>query len=218
MEGRGLTGSPETGASGDTGVFGRIGASGIVAIVRVSSVEEAAETGLRLIDAGLDVIEVSFNTPGATGAIERLIAERPEALVGAGTVLTAGEARSAVAAGARFLLSPAYGEEVLAVAAEAGLPYIPGVFTAGDVWRCVDAGLDVLKLFPAAPLGPPGMRALLEPFPAVRCLPTGGITVEAAGEWLRAGAFALGMGGALSRATDPAKAAASIRAAMAPTA
>jgi 2-dehydro-3-deoxyphosphogluconate aldolase / (4S)-4-hydroxy-2-oxoglutarate aldolase len=129
-------------------------------------------------------------------------------------VLTAGQARSAIAAGARFLLSPAYGEEVRAVAADAGLPYIPGVFTAADIWKCLDAGLDVLKLFPAAPLGPAGMRALLEPFPAVRCLPTGGITVEAAEEWLRAGAFALGMGGALSRANDPASVAVSIRAAM----
>jgi len=209
-----MIGSPETSASGDTEVFDRIRATGIVAIVRVASLEEATATGLRLMDAGLDVIEVSFNTPGATGAIERLIAERPEAMVGAGTVLTTGEARSAVAAGARFLLSPAYGDEVHAVAAEAGLSYIPGVFTAADIWRCLDAGLDVLKLFPAAPLGPAGMRALLEPFPTVRCLPTGGITVEAAGDWMRAGAFALGMGGALSRASNPAKAAASIRAAM----
>lgn len=209
-----MSGSFETGTSGGSSVFGRIGTTRIVAIVRAASVEEATETGLRLIDAGLDVIEVSFNTPGATGAIERLIAERPEALVGAGTVLKAGEARSAAAAGARFLLSPAYGPEVLAVAAETGLSYIPGVFTAGDVWRCLAAGLNVLKLFPAAPLGPAGMRALLEPFPSVRCLPTGGITVEAAGEWLRAGAFALGMGGALSKAKDPAKAAASIREAM----
>lgn len=205
--------SGETGASRGTSVFDRIGAAGIVAIVRTASLEEATQTGLRLIGAGLDVIEVSFTTPGAAGAIERLIADRPAAMVGAGTVLTAADARSAVAAGARFLLSPAYGEGVLDVAAQAGVPYIPGVFTAGDVWRCLDAGLDVLKLFPAAPLGPAGMRALLEPFPAVRCLPTGGITVEAAGEWLRAGAFALGMGGALSRASDPAKAAASIRAA-----
>lgn len=209
-----MTGLAETGIGDNTALFDRMGATGIVAIVRVASSKEATETGLRLIDAGLDVIEVSFNTPEATSAIERLIAERPEAVVGAGTVLTAGEARSAVAAGARFLLSPAYGEEVLAVAADAGLPYIPGVFTAGDVWRCLNAGLDVLKLFPAASLGPSGMRALLEPFPTVRCVPTGGITIEAAGEWLRSGAFALGMGGALSRATDPAKAATSIRAAM----
>jgi len=194
-------------------VLDRIAATRVVAILRVGSPETAVETGLRLIDAGLDVIEVSFNTPRATLAIEQLLAARPDAVVGAGTVLTADEARAAVAVGATFLLSPAYGEAVQAVAAETGHPYIPGVFTAGDVWKCLDAGLDVLKLFPAAPLGPAGMRALLEPFPQVRCLPTGGITLESAGDWLRAGALALGMGGSLSKAPDPARAAAALRAA-----
>jgi 2-dehydro-3-deoxyphosphogluconate aldolase/(4S)-4-hydroxy-2-oxoglutarate aldolase len=193
------------------GVFERIGRLGVVAILRSASARDASESGLRLIDAGFEVIEVSFNTPEATTAIRTLRAERPDALVGAGTVLTADQARGAVAAGASFLLSPAFGEPVAAVAADAGLPYIPGVFTATDVWRCLMAGLEVLKLFPAAPLGHAGMRALLEPVPQVRALPTGGITIDSAADWMRAGAFALGMGGSLAEAADPAAAAAALR-------
>lgn len=209
-----MSGIRPGGASGGE-VLQRVGDLGAIAILRFGSWGEAVRAGLPLIDAGLEVIEVSFTTPDATRAIERLLAERPDALVGAGTVLTAEDSRRAATAGARFLLSPAYGEEVAAVAADLGLPYIPGVFTAQDVWRCLQSGLEVLKVFPAAPLGPAGMRALLEPFPQVRPVPTGGIAIDAAADWMRAGALALGMGGALTKAADPADAAEKLRQAMA---
>jgi 2-dehydro-3-deoxyphosphogluconate aldolase/(4S)-4-hydroxy-2-oxoglutarate aldolase len=192
-------------------VFERVAAIGVVAILRAASPETATATGIKLIDGGLDVIEVSYNTPDAPAAIAALVRERPDALVGAGTVLTVIEAHSAADAGARFLLSPAYGEEVHEVADELGLPYIPGVFTAADVWRCLKTGLEVLKIFPASPLGPSGMQALLEPFPQVRSLPTGGVSMKNAPEWLAAGAFGLGMGGSLSKATDPTAAAREMR-------
>ncbi len=192
----------------------RIGALGVIAIVRAPSPEDATATGLRLIDAGLDVIEVSFTTPDAAAVIEGLRASRPDALVGAGTVLTEREAGLAVKVGAGFLLSPAYGEAVDAVARGLDVPYIPGVITATDVWRCLERGLEVLKLFPAATLGPSGMQALLEPFPQVRPIPTGGVSVQSAGDWARVGAFALGMGGSLSRTDDPGAAAAALRAAL----
>jgi 2-dehydro-3-deoxyphosphogluconate aldolase/(4S)-4-hydroxy-2-oxoglutarate aldolase len=174
----------------------------IVAIVRRGDAESAVTTGLRLIDGGLDVVEVSFTTPEAPSAIRALAEARPDAEVGAGTVLTRREAEEALAAGARFFLSPIYSRDVAEVARAAECLYIPGVFTARELWEAQQDGWPVVKVFPAQALGPSGLRALLEPFGPVPTIPTGGIRLDAVADWLQAGAAAVGLGGALTGAVD----------------
>jgi 2-dehydro-3-deoxyphosphogluconate aldolase/(4S)-4-hydroxy-2-oxoglutarate aldolase len=174
----------------------------VIAIVRARDAAEALRTGIALVDAGLDVVEVSFNTPAAADAIRALAAERPQAFLGAGTVLDPASAEAAVEAGARFLLSPSYVPAVGEYARAAGVLYIPGVFTATELWQAVSAGWSTVKIFPASVLSPAGLRALLEPFPGVATVPTGGVGLHQVEEWLAAGARALGIGGALTRASD----------------
>lgn len=185
-------------------VFDRIADLGIVAIVRAQTQGDAVAMARSLYAAGCGVIEISFNTPGAAEAIAECARVLPESCIGAGTVLGVDEARAAVRAGARFLLSPVYEPMVAAVAADHGLLYVPGVFSAREVWEALRSGCQVLKLFPASVLGVTGMRALLEPFGPVAVLPTGGIGVGEVTVWRGAGAMAVGLGGTLTKSLDPA--------------
>jgi len=139
-----------------------------------------------------------LNVPGALDAISSLSAI-PGALVGAGTVMSAADARAALDAGARFLLSPVLVPEVVTAAHAAGAAAVPGAFTPTELDACTRMGADLVKLFPADRLTPADLRTLLAALPGARLLPTGGITTANAGEWLAAGAVAVGVGGALTR-------------------
>jgi 2-dehydro-3-deoxyphosphogluconate aldolase / (4S)-4-hydroxy-2-oxoglutarate aldolase len=118
--------------------------------------------------------------------------------------MSAADARTALDAGARFLLSPVLRPEVVDAAHAAGAAAIPGAFTATEIDACVRAGADLVKLFPADRLQPADLRVLLAALPNARLLPTGGITAATAADWLAAGAFAIGVGGALT--ADPRRA------------
>lgn len=194
-------------------VLRRIREERLVAIVRAASAGAALERALAWAEAGLGVIEVSFNTPEADAVLAELARRHPRLLVGAGTVLEAAQAEKAVAAGARFLLSPVFTPAVLETARAAGVLYVPGVMTPGELAAVLAAGLRLVKLFPAGALGPAGLKALREPFPGVDFLPTGGVAPEAAPAWFEAGALALGLGGALARAGDVRAAAQAVRSA-----
>ena len=188
-------------------VVARLRATGVVPIVRAASVARGEALVAAVEEAGFDVVEVSFNTPDAAALIGRIRARWPRVLVGAGTVLRPEEAAAASAAGARFLLSPVFDETVDQAARAAGCLYIPGVFTAHEVWAAVRAGRRLVKLFPASLLGIAGARALLEPFGPVGMLPTGGLGLADVAPWRAAGAVAVGLGGALARAEHPVEAA-----------
>ena len=149
------------------------------------------------IQAGLEVIEVTFTLRSAARAIERLRHEHPAALIGAGTVRTVAELEDAAAAGAEFLVAPGLNSQLVEAARIRGLPILPGVFTASEVDEALRLGVEMLKLFPSEPLGPAYMSALLQPFPAARLVPTGGITAANAGAYLKAGAAAVAMGSSL---------------------
>lgn len=181
----------------------RIGQCGIVAVVRAPDPATACETCHRLVAAGIGVIEVTFTVPRAGEAISALASTGGGALVGAGTVLRADQAREAVEAGARFLFSPTFTPAVAEVARDAQVLYIPGVFTPSEVANALDAGLRVLKLFPARMAGIAGMRALAEPFPEAAFIPTGGVEADDVAGWLGAGALAVGLGSYLTRGADP---------------
>lgn len=137
-----------------------------------------------LVAAGLPVIEVTLRTPQALDAIAAM-AKVPGAIVGAGTVLNAGQLAVAAEAGARFIVSPGLTAPLADEASSIAIPFLPGVATAGDIMRGLDLGLDRFKFFPAASSGGiPALKALGGPFGKVRFCPTGGITAETAGDWL----------------------------------
>ena len=171
--------------------------SRLIGIVRLDHLELAVAAATAAIDAGLDVIEVTFTLPTAARAIERLRAGRPKALIGAGTVRQLRELDAAIAAGAEFLVAPGLNLELLEAAHKAGVTMLPGVFTASEVDLALRHGAEILKLFPAEPAGPAYLAALLQPFPAARIVPTGGIAPDNAAAYLKAGAAAVAMGSSI---------------------
>lgn len=178
-----------------------IRAERLVAIVRSSSADEALCTARHLVRSGVRVVEVSLTTPDGLAAVAQLAAEAPDGVfVGAGTVLGEGTARAAVAAGARFLVSPIVPPDVLAIAAELDVVTIPGAATPTEMTSAVALGADFVKIFPASQWTPKTMADVLEALPQLPFVPTGGVTLDDADSWIAAGAAAVGMAGSLGRA------------------
>ena len=168
-----------------------------MAVLRVRRAELVEPSVAALAEGGLGAVELTFTTPGMAGELERARARHPELLLGAGTIREAEQARAAAAAGADFLVMPHLDVGLLEACLATGLPTMPGVFTPSEVAAAIDAGADLLKLFPAGSAGPAHLRALLGPFPGVRIVPTGGIGLADLPAWFAAGAFAVGVGGEL---------------------
>ncbi len=170
----------------------------VVAILRGrggAGIPDAART---LVDNGVRVVEVALTTPGALGALETLCSAAPqEAAIGAGTVLTAQAARDAVQAGACYLVTPAVLPDVIAAAADLGVPVLAGAFTPTEILSAHRAGAQLVKLFPAATGGPAYLKAVRDPLPHIPLVPTGGIAVDEVPRYLAAGATAVGLGGQL---------------------
>ncbi|MGP3976362.1 bifunctional 4-hydroxy-2-oxoglutarate aldolase/2-dehydro-3-deoxy-phosphogluconate aldolase [Streptomyces sp. 8N114] len=175
----------------------------VFAIVRADSYEKATATADILLGAGLTSLEISLTTPYALDAISTLRRETgDDSVIGAGTVLDSASARLAVDAGARFLVSPSLDEEVIRTGHRYGVPVFPGITTPTEMVRALELGADGLKLFPASQYGPGWLRDVRAALPQAPVLPTGGVTVEAAPEWIAAGAVACGMGSALTEGED----------------
>lgn len=172
-----------------------LGQAGLVAVVRARSAADAVEVSVALADGGVRAIEVAFTTPGATAAIASL-AQRlaGRAVVGAGTVLRRAEAEEAIAGGASFLVSPGFDRDVVKHVLAAGQTMLPGVATPTETMAAVRCGAPAVKLFPGSLGGPAYLQALRGPFPEVRFMPTGGVSLESIPAWFRAGAFAVGIG------------------------
>jgi len=143
------------------------------------------------VRGGFRAVEVTLSTPGAVEIIADLSRDS-RLLVGAGTVLTVEQARAAGQAGARFLVSPVLDVEVIAEASRLGYVMIPGCATPTELWKAHRAGAPLQKLFPAPAGGPTWLRSVLAPMPFLRIIPTNGVEIENASEWLAAGAFAVG--------------------------
>ncbi len=157
----------------------------VIPVIVLQRVEHAVPMAQALVAGGVRVLEVTLRTPAGLGAIEAIARAVPEAIVGAGTIRSADDARSAKAAGARFGVSPGYTAAVGRACREAGLPLLPGVATAGEVMAAMDEGLHFLKFFPATAAGGiPMLKALAGPFPDIAFCPTGGITPETAPQFL----------------------------------
>lgn len=162
-------------------------------IVRAPRVADAAELAAALVGAGLRAVEFTFTIPGVLDAIAKA-AQVPGALVGAGTVLTGDQARAAIDAGARYLLTPDLRPDVAEAGNRAGVPVILGAFTPTEVARAADLGAAAIKIFPARLGGPNHLKDLHGPFPDLRFVATGGISALNARSFLDAGAIAVGAG------------------------
>jgi 2-dehydro-3-deoxyphosphogluconate aldolase/(4S)-4-hydroxy-2-oxoglutarate aldolase len=159
-------------------------AAPVIPVLVLDGSVDPAELAVTLVEAGLPVLEVTLRTPQALDAI-RAMAAVPGTIVGAGTVLNAGQLDEAVEAGARFIVSPGLTDRLALAARDKGVPFLPGVATAGDIMRGLDLGLDRFKFFPAESSGGiPALKALSGPFGGLRFCPTGGITPETAPDWL----------------------------------
>jgi 2-dehydro-3-deoxyphosphogluconate aldolase/(4S)-4-hydroxy-2-oxoglutarate aldolase len=156
----------------------QLGSAGVIPVVVVTDADDAAALGAALARGGLSSIEVTLRTPAALAAIERLAGD-PRVLVGAGTVVDSHQVDRAVEAGARFIVSPGLDIAVVRRCRALGVPVLPGVATPTEAMAALAEGIDVVKLFPAGPLGGPSMvAALAGPFPRLRLVPTGGIGVD----------------------------------------
>jgi Entner-Doudoroff aldolase len=178
-------------------------ASRLVAILRLRDHGLAVEVADALVRGGVRVLELTQDDPGALAAL-RAVAARSDVVVGAGTVLHPDTVPALADAGARFVVSPNTDPRVVGAALAAGLEPIPGALTATEVASALAAGATLVKLFPAGPLGTAYLRALRGPFGEAEFVPTGGIAHDAVGEWLSAGAAAVGLGSDLvsARPTD----------------
>jgi 2-dehydro-3-deoxyphosphogluconate aldolase / (4S)-4-hydroxy-2-oxoglutarate aldolase len=170
-----------------------------IGVIRSASASEAITVGRALITAGMPAVEVALTTPDGLDAVRALAADAPEpCLVGAGTVLDADSARLAVVAGARFLVAPSLAPEMVRTAHRYGAAALPGAATPSEVVAALEAGADLVKLFPAAQLGVGYLQAVLAAIPQAPLVPTGGVDAGNARAWLDAGAVAVGVGGNLT--------------------
>ena len=157
-------------------VLDRIRAARLLPVVVLDDAGDAVPLMRALVAGGLAVAEVTFRTDAAATSIRRIAAEVPQVLIGAGTVLTVSQLSAAKVAGARFVVTPGFNPDVVAAAADEGLPILPGINNPTGVEQAMSAGLSAVKFFPAEPTGGVGfLRALTGPYPSIRFVPTGGI-------------------------------------------
>jgi 2-dehydro-3-deoxyphosphogluconate aldolase/(4S)-4-hydroxy-2-oxoglutarate aldolase len=169
--------------------------TGVIAIMRHTEASLALAAAEALVRGGVDVVEVTLNTAGATGMIRELAGHFGDRmLVGAGTVLSPSGVHEALEAGARFVVAPNTDPTVIALCNQRGVPVIPGAFTPTEVVAAWQTGADLVKVFPVSSVGPRYIRDLRGPLPDIPLVPTGGVTADNAAEYIRAGAVALGAG------------------------
>ena len=185
-----------------------VASSKVIAIGRNVPAERAVRIGEAFVAGGVHVVELTLNEPvdDALRAIEALAlaADDLDALVGAGTVLSIGAAKRAVDAGARFIVSPHTDTELIAWCALSGVPCFPGALSPTEIHSAWSAGASAVKLFPAAAVGVGYLKQIAGPFPDIRLVPTGGVSAGNAGDWIAAGAVAVGMGSWLIGDGEPA--------------
>ena len=181
---------------------GRIEHAGIVAVIRLKDPAMLRPVVDAITEGGIRALEVTMTVPGAIELIRQLATELPpDCILGAGTVLDAETVRRVSDAGARFVVSPVFRLETIRACHEHGVASMPGCFTPTEILNAWDAGADVVKVFPATALGPGFFKDVRGPLPQVKLMPTGGVTLDNAGDWIRAGAVAVGVGTALLDAT-----------------
>jgi 2-dehydro-3-deoxyphosphogluconate aldolase/(4S)-4-hydroxy-2-oxoglutarate aldolase len=181
-------------------VLSRITESGLVAIVRTDDPSQASRIVDACAEGGAAAIEITFTVPGATAVIEELAKRYPakQIVLGAGTVLDPETARIAILAGAQFVVSPSLNVGTARLCNRYQIPYLPGAGTIGEIVEAMESGADIIKVFPGETLGPAFVKAAKAPLPQASLMPTGGVSIDNAAEWIQAGSVALGVGGNLT--------------------
>jgi 2-dehydro-3-deoxyphosphogluconate aldolase/(4S)-4-hydroxy-2-oxoglutarate aldolase len=176
-------------------VLARLRETGLVPVLRAESVAQAIALAKAIAEGGVTVLEVTMTVPGAIDVMRRLAAEMPEILVGAGTVLDPETARMCILEGAQFVVSPALNVRTIEMCHRYTVPVLPGALTPTEIVTAWQAGADVVKVFPASAMGGAKyLKALKAPLPQIEMIPTGGVSLATALDFLEAGAFGLGVG------------------------
>jgi 2-dehydro-3-deoxyphosphogluconate aldolase/(4S)-4-hydroxy-2-oxoglutarate aldolase len=179
-------------------VVAQVEALGVVAVIRLKDPAKLRAVVDALAEGGVRALEVTMTVPGAVGLIRELAPVLPRGfLLGAGTVTTADAARAVIEAGATFVVSPVFRPEVIRACHERDVAAMPGCFSPTEILAAHDFGADVVKVFPATSLGAQFIKDVRAPLPHVKLMPTGGVTLDNAHDWIRAGAVAVGIGSAL---------------------
>jgi len=184
-------------------ILNKLTESGVVAVIRAENEEQALKISKACLAGGVKGIELTFTVPGADRVI-RTLAEKfgDQMLIGAGTVLDSETARIAILAGANYIISPGFDPETAKLCNRYQIPYMPGCMTITEMIKAMEAGCDIVKLFPGSALEPKFVKAVKGPLPQVNIMPTGGVNIDNVDQWIRAGCVAVGVGGDL---TGPAK-------------
>lgn len=174
---------------------------GLIAVVRAETAEDAIKISDACLEGGCRGIELTFTVPGAHKVIEALANKytNGEMLLGAGTVLDSETARMAILSGANFIVSPGFNEGAAKLCNRYAVPYIPGCMTITEVLHAMEAGADIIKIFPADLFGPTIIKDIKGPLPHAKLMPTGGVDVENVDKWIKAGAVAVGAGSSLTK-------------------
>lgn len=182
-------------------ILKKLGEDKLVAVIRASSRDE----GIAICDAvrkgGIRFLEITFTVPKAAMIIEELTDRYADedVMIGAGTVLDAETARTAILAGAQFLVSPCFDEAMVKLCNRYRVPILPGAQTIGEVMKCLEAGADIVKVFPGDAYKPSIIKSFHGPIPQGLFMPTGGVSIDNVREWLNAGAYAVGTGSSLTK-------------------
>ena len=184
-------------------VLKRIEDVGIVAVIRAENSEKAKKISLACMEGGIDSIEITFTVPGADDVIKNLTKEfGNKLLVGAGTVLDSETARIAILAGAKYIVSPAFDIETAKLCNRYQVPYMPGCMTITEMITAMEAGADVIKVFPGSSFGPSFIKAVKGPLPQAVLMPTGGVSIDNVDQWIKNGCIAVGVGGNLTKGSS----------------
>jgi len=169
-----------------------------VAVLRVKETEKLKNVINAINKGGISIIEITMSVPNACYLIEKMTEEiNEDIIIGVGTVLDKATEVEAIKAGAKFVVSPILKKEIIDTAKEYEIPVMPGCFTPTEVQTAYEWGADIVKIFPADVVGIPFFKAILAPMPYLKLMPTGGVSLTNAGEWIKAGACAVGLGSAL---------------------
>src|ERR1700675_1480264 len=180
-------------------VLEKIAHSGLVAVIRAQNSDQATRIAEACALGSVAALEITFTVPGAHRVIEHLAKNSShQILLGAGTVLDPETARIAILAGAQFVVSPALNLETARLCNRYQVPYLPGAATIREVIEAMECGADVVKVFPGEILGSAFVKAVKAPLPQAQLMPTGGVTLENVDDWIKAGSFAVGVGGNLT--------------------
>lgn len=181
-------------------VISEIQRVGIVAVVRAENAEKAIRIADACIEGGIPAIELTFTVPAAHHVIEELAKryQNGEILLGAGTVMDPETARIAILSGAQYVVSPYFSEETVRLCNRYRIACMPGAMSIKEVVSAMEAGADIIKVFPGEAFGPKIIKAIKGPVPQAELMPTGGVDINNVGEWIRAGAVAVGAGSALT--------------------